>query len=173
MWISIQLRACDHITCMHAWLPPCVTCASFFSLLPFVVWDELNDKVWGCLLYFFDLTSGKMTLEIFKREQRCCPPSDSCRLLGACAGWLIAPLKRRPCQSSTFIRLRYLVIVIPLCEETVGRWAHEGADIGEGSRLTGLHLKKKKEVITVVKLDVQETWRCVCCCSRRGESSTT
>lgn len=33
--------------------------------------------------------------------------------------------------------------------------------------------RKEKKVITMVKLDVQETWRCVGCCSIRGESSTT
>lgn len=85
-----------------------------------------------------------MTSEFFKRERRCGPPSGSCRLLWACACWLMAPLKRCSCQSSTFIRAWYLVIVIPQWEKKVGRWVQVGADVSERSRLTGAHLRKKK-----------------------------
>lgn len=115
-----------------------------------------------------------MTSEFFKRERRCGPPSGSCRLLWACACWLMAPLKRCSCQSSTFIRAWYLVIVIPQWEKKVGRWVQVGADVSERSRLTGAHLRKKKRLLPwwgrLTCKRCEDVW--VCCRCRGFQSST-
>lgn len=88
----------------------------------------------------------KLLQRSFKREQQCGALSDSCILLWACAGWLIASLKRCSCQSSTFITPQHLVIVIPQCEKKVDRWVQVGAHVSKRSWLT--KDRKKKKVIS-------------------------
>ena len=111
------------------------TCRCF--ILMAAVWEEVNDKVYCCLLNGFAPSPQLTDFWDLEKERRCWPQSYSCGLLRACAGWLMAPLKRCSCQSSTFIRPLYLVIVIPQCEKKVGRWVQVGADVSERSQLTG------------------------------------
>ena len=91
----------------------------------------------------------------------------------------MAPLKRCSCQSSTFIRAWYLVIVIPQWEKKVGRWVQVGADVSERSRLTGARLRKKKgNYLGGVFWHVKGVRVCVCvcvcvCCRCRGFQSST
>lgn len=62
--------------------------------------------------------------------------------LGLGARWLMAPLKHCSCQSSTFIRPRHLVIVIPQQGGwQVGRWVQAGGDVIWRSLLTGPHFR--------------------------------
>lgn len=98
-----------------------------------------------------------MTSETFRREWCCGPPSDSCRLLWACARWLMTPLKRCLCQSSTFIRPQNLVIVIPQREKKVGRWVQVGADVSKRSQRTE---RKRSNYLSVVGWHVKDLETC-------------
>lgn len=129
-----------YVQFVYAGLAP-HTC-SLVDVFVVAVWDKLKWQGVRLPPLFFHSPSPpvKWLLRSFNGERRCGPLSDSCRLLWACACWLMAPLKWCSCQSSTFIRPRYLVIVIPQWEKKVGRWVQVGADVIQRSRLTGPHL---------------------------------
>lgn len=140
LYWDFHLTVCVYVQSVYAGLAP-RTC-SFVDVFVVAVWDELKWQGVRLPPLFFHSPSPpvKWLLRSFNGERRCGPLSDSCRLLWACACWLMAPLKWCSCQSSTFIRPRYLVIVIPQWEKKVGRWVQVGADVIQRSRLTGPHL---------------------------------